>query len=156
MSNEPIMTHDDDDAMFLFCPQNSNPELWRPTLPMVVFDTCRDHRNPIAMVVWMAIKFLIVLDAEYGGQRGLGQREIAEQAGVSRSTVRTSIDFLVTHDLLTIVADAPVSGDSSYGRGQRVVYEIDLYDLEQRSSTQLLAMRQGAHQHVTEDGRDTR
>jgi hypothetical protein len=133
MSNEPIMTHDDDDDTFLFCPQNINPELWRPTLPMVVFATCRDHGNPIATVVWMAIKFLATLDAEYGGQRGVSLREIAEQSGVSCSTVRASIDFLVAHDLLRIVADAPVSGDSSYGRGQRMVYQIDLYDLEQRS-----------------------
>jgi hypothetical protein len=109
-------------------------EVWHPSTLLVVMETCRAHRYPLAMVVWIAITCLLALDAEHG-QRGFGQREIAEQAGVSRSTVSKSIDFLVAHNLLKIVGHEQVSGNHPRGFKPRPIYQIDMHDLEQRSTS---------------------
>lgn len=116
---------DQHEDLFVFCQRNMNPEAWRPTVPIAVIDGCKGR--PQLLAVWLTIKWLIVLYANEG-RRGFGVREIADQAGVSRSRVMGYVEELIERGLLKIAGYEEVSKLKP-----RPIYQIDMIELEQRS-----------------------
>ncbi len=115
--------------IFHFHPRTTNPELWRTSLPLVVYERCDGHKGLLA--TWMAIHWLIVLHAA-SGRRAFGMREIASRARVGRNELagrRGYIQRLVDLGLLRIVGHQRIPGLAE----PRPVYHLDLWDLEQQS-----------------------
>jgi hypothetical protein len=118
------------DDRFHFHPRATNPELWRTTLPLVVYERCAGHKGLIA--TWMAIHWLIVLHAA-AGRRDFGVREIAGRACVGRNELTGPTGYiqrLVDLRLLQIVGYTDHDGQF---RAPRPVYHVDLATLEQES-----------------------
>lgn len=117
------------EEVFRFHPRTTNPELWRTTMPLVVYERCAGHKGMIAS--WMAIHWLIILHAA-SGRRAFGMREIAARAHVGRNELAGSCGYiqrLVDLDLLRIVGYERIPGLSE----PRPIYHIDLWELEQQS-----------------------
>lgn len=118
------------DDRFQFHPRVTNPELWRTTLPLVVYERCGGHKGLIA--TWMAIHWLIVLHAAQG-RRDFGVREIAARACVGRNELtgpRGYIQRLVDLGLLQIVG---YDDRGRQFRAPRPIYHLDLWELERLS-----------------------
>ncbi|MFV9506131.1 MAG: hypothetical protein AB4911_16390, partial [Oscillochloridaceae bacterium umkhey_bin13] len=114
---------------FHFHPRASNPELWRPSLPLIVRLRTDNHKGLVA--TWMAIHWLIVLYAS-SGRTAFGMREIAAHASVGRNELAGKqgyIQRLVELGLIQIVGYQEFPGL----REARPIYHIDLAELERLS-----------------------
>jgi len=126
-SSARLSAHDD---IFSFHPRVTNPELWRTTQPLVVYERCQGHKGLIA--TWMAIHWLIVLHAA-NGRCDFGVREIAARACVSRNEVsgpQGYVQRLVQLGLIQIVGYDDHDGKF---RLPRPIYRLDLWELERLS-----------------------
>lgn len=126
----PTASASSSNERFEFHPRATNPELWRTTLPLVVYERCDGHKGLIA--TWIAIHWLIVLHAARG-RRDFGVREIALRARVGRNELTGKhgyIQRLVDLGLLRIVG---YNDDDGKFRAPRPVYHLDLWELERLS-----------------------